>query len=1174
MKIKQLELKGFKSFRNQTRIRFEEGISCIVGPNGCGKSNIVDAFLWVMGESAPKHLRSKAMEDVIFAGAGGFPPSGRAEVSLIMERPKFSSSKSKEIMVTRRLNRDGLSEYLIDLKPARLKDVQEVFMDTGVGIHGFSFIEQGAIENFISSRPEQKKQMVEAVAGISRFRFRKKEAERKLNLTQDNLNRLQDLLSRQETDLKKLKKQSETAQKFKTLKSQIKKAEHELKAWDLKTIQEETTSITKEIKAEIQNQNKLKQEQKHLALKIQNLHKNRKQTREEQEKLRQENSILENQLISLEKELAGKKMALKIGQEQLSHSLKSPLHFENISSALKEIEKQIHQGEQEQEKLNTKWISLKKEEESLFTQVSNFQTEKEKLLKQISDKGLSQTLLEQTSNLLREKLKETTHILEQVKAKLRQKEEESKSLLSKQKALKEKWEKTQQISFDMSDLIEKEKLTTQALKEELQREREILKQIQEKEAVLYSEWQSLKKRKTLIEEGAKAKTFLLNTFTEGFLDTAQAIRLSSPFLEKAVSSFLSLRLNSLFVLKEEEVLQALKEVQQKNQGACRFILPFQLTAPSVTEKAEIAKTPGFQVFLEDQAQGDKELIKILFSEVAVVDNMATALALKKTYPAWCFITLSGEIISKEGDLIGLSFSNDETNILSWQKALKEVPLKYEQIKKLKIKTEEELRKKELLFQNLSNKMAKLNHEEHSFEIQSLEIKKDLESLNREHTLSLQEISQLEQEIKKIKNTQKNIETEQTTVIKKIEVLSQESLILKKNQEEIKSAENTRQTTKQALTTQKEQLWQTRLFSEKKLIGLKEHQKSLLKEREKIKQTEEASILKQKEQKTFILKEEKVLSQKEEEINTLKQKIKSKLKKINQLIKQEQSLESQKEQKEEEIQQARQKSAERDSVLNQLKLQKESLILKKQALIEGVENPGDKFWEEISFPVDFDRDKAEENVNKLNRAISRVGELNFLALKEYEELIKENEFYQKQYEDLTASKEKLLQVINRIDSFCSKKFKEVFEEIRGRFSKLWPILFEGGEADIVFSSNQGEEGLEIKVKPLGKKIQNMNLLSGGEKAMTAVAMMFSLFLVKPSPFCILDEVDAPLDDNNVTRFKALLSEMARLSQIILITHNKQSMKEANVLYGVTMEEKGISKIMSLKPTQKFNKEATV
>ena len=1190
MKIKQLELKGFKSFRNSTRVRFEQGVSCIVGPNGCGKSNLVDAFLWVMGETAPKHLRSKAMEDVIFAGAGNVPPASRAEVSLIMQSSPDSYSKSKEIMVTRRLNRDGVSEYLLNSCPARLKDVQEIFMDTGIGVHGFSFIEQGAIESFISSRPEQKKQMVESVAGISRFRFRKKEAEKKLSLTEKNLNRLQDILERQEIELKKLKKQSETAQKFKQLKDQVRKTERELKIFDLQNIQIKQNQINEEIKNKNQDQKRIKNKQADFLVLFQQLNNQRKKTRQKQEALRNQKADLENQLLSLEKQLSGKKAALEIkkqnlrsisqttdGEKNLNHTC-PVTRRQNLNSALKQNEQQVIEEQQKQKTLKNTWLSFKQKEQELFDLDSSFQIEKEKLLKQLSELEYDKILSDQKIHLGQEKLKETSQHLQQIQTKLIQKQQENKNLLSKESDLKVKREKSQQMSFDMGDLIENQKSHLVAVQADIQEAEQKIKNLRKQENVSYSEWQSLKKRKALMEEEQRAKTFVLNqiTFSDDnslgkspFCDTVKAIQFSSDFLEKAVSSFLSHRLKSVFVLDQKQAIQALKQIQEKKLSSCRFILPLKDSASlNLEQKAKIQQTLGFQFFLHDKAQGIQELIDALFSHVVVVDHLTTALKMKAQYPTWSFMTLEGEAISEQGDLISYGHG-EEDNILSWEKALDKALRTYEHTKSLRLQSEQELTKKQELYQKLSNKMTTLNHEERSFEIKTLSIKKDLESLNREKKINLQDKNQLIDQQEEIKNKQKNIETEQKILAQKQKAFEIKIPELQKAQTDLQEKQKNHNTVKHQYLLKKEDLWQKLLSCETQLARLKEQKTMLLKQKEQLQHEQEQDTLKIQEQKSLILVEQKALAQTEESKKLLDQKIKEKSDQIDQLITQEKKLENQKENVDLDLQDSRKQQIQEQADLSELKLKKQSLDLKKQSVLENTQLEDIKGWEDAPVLDNFDRQKAEQTLNQLNRSLSRMGALNFLALQEYEQLNQENQFYQKQYEDLITSRKKLFEVIKRIDSFCSKKFKQVFEEVRERFSRLWPILFEGGKADLILSvDQQGEQGLEIKVQPPGKQIQNMNLLSGGEKAMTAVAMMFALFLVKPSPFCILDEVDAPLDDNNVTRFKALLSEMARLSQVILITHNKVSMKEADVLYGVTMEEKGISKIMSLKPTKKF------
>ena len=1171
MKIKQLELKGFKSFRNRTRIRFEEGISCIVGPNGCGKSNVVDAFLWVMGESAPKHLRGRAMEDLLFAGAGSYPPLSSAEVSLVMELPssKKSLKTNKEIMITRRLDRDGLSEYFINSRPARLQDVRDIFMDTGVGVHGFSFIEQGAIEDFISSRPEHKKRMVESTAGIARFRTRKKSAERKLELTQHNLSRLTDLISRQAKELKKLKKQSETAKKFKEIKNHIRKTKWEIQKWDLLQIQKNEVTISKELEKQKQKQQQIQNSQQKLISLSKTLSEKQNLIREKSQKALKQKEILKAQMLVSEKEIAQKEVSLTLSRKNLLNTEAKTAEKKSLSSTLTECEKHLAQEEEKPIALKERENLIKKEEENLNQAWSSLFAKREQALALLNDKEKELALLKEKESRWDEKIKEEREKSGKTQLRLNQIEEELKKFLLKEKHLSIEREKSRQMSFDMSHLIDQEKEELNLLKKNQETQENQLKELREEEAFCYSEWQSLKKRKAFREEEDKAKNFILNSLDEGFLDIARSIKLSDPFLEKAVSFYLEPRLKALFSTQGDKVLKALNTLSQKRIGSCRFVLPLKTSYVREEEQSSLRREEGFLFFLKDKVEGDKVLTEALFSKVAVVKDREAAHQLNEKYPAWDFIALTGEVITKDGDLIFL-LEEKESGVLSWQSAFKLAPINFEKAKAKRVSAEEVLEKSRIKFQKINQNISQLNQEEHSFEIRTMEIEKDIEVLNREKNTWEAENSLIlknkEEGIKKIKTWEEEL------LVLKAKILSLKSILgqMKKAEEGLKQALKQKEEEKQTVLESKEKLSQEKLIVEKSLSRLREQKKFLIAEGDRVFKEEKEKALKLKEDSLRISADEKSLNQKKEAKVKLEQAIDESQRNIQGLELKEKELIDQAEKAREDLIGFHQKVADQESEVNKIKLKKESLDLQKTALLESSAEEQDKEQEQdYILPEDFDKDKALETLAKMREHLSRMGEVNFLALKEYEELSTENNFYQKQYEDLSLSQEKLLQVIKKIDRFCSQKFKSTLDEVRGRFSKLWPALFEGGKADLILTEDQ--EGLDIMVQPPGKKIQNMNLLSGGEKAMTAVAMMFSLFLVKPSPFCILDEVDAPLDDRNVVRFRALLSEMALRSQMIVITHNKQTMQSASSLYGVTMEEQGISKIMSLKiPQTEFKK----
>ena len=1182
MKIKQLELKGFKSFKNRTVIRFGKGISSIVGPNGCGKSNVVDAFLWVMGETAPKHLRGSSMEDLIFTGTGKQPASGVAEVSLVMEAktPNVFPSPYKEceeIMVTRRLDRDGKSDYLINSRPCRLKDVQEIFMDTGAGIHGFSFIEQGAVERFISSKPEQKRLLIESAAGISKFRSRKKEAERKLELTDVNLKRLKDILSQQNTQLEKLKKQSEKAEQFRNLRQQIREKDVQISRWDLNHIQKEKQSLDKQIEEEKQNNEDRKKELAHTGSNSDELKKIYEEKKVQEKKIETDMDSIKVQFLSLEKELAGLKASIQVNKQDISHqdfqSYKK--NRQTFLSHMEDSENQIVQLEKKQKDLHEQWEWVKQEYEKLNKKLSASDMKKQSLETELMNCVHQEALSRERDQSIVEKIRDWDQNEKELKILLQEKNKVIQKLQSQKKLMMEDLERKKQLSFNVTGSAQELEKEVESFKKDIQVQESHLKKMQEEASALYSEWNSLKKLGSRIDAQEKGIQFVLQS-TEGketFIETAASIRLLLPMLEKAVSSYLELRLKSVFCREEEAVLPALAMLNEKKSGRCRFILKNYQNSLATDEKHKksLLKESGFQFFLKDQVEGSSELINFLFSSVAVVEDIQTALRLKKKYPNWCFLTLKGEALTQEGDLIGGEFVQDEMNILAYRRAIEEMPVQYEKMSSQIDLMEAQLKRTKTLFQKSSDKLSALSKEAGNFQISILEISKDLEGLSRDQNRLISEVSDIQKKTLECHDKRQELQKKRDHLQNELTISARKDALTQElKQAELECEKGERE--KQTLSQQKNQLWTKVAGCEKEMASVKET-RSLLKQSLESENREEKKFLSRSlEKKALIQTYEKKLQETEQQHNILCQKIQNTEKQLASLVGERESIREKISTEQSRIISLHQTLAEKESIISNLKLQSESLLLKKSSVVERImERYQIDLKSSTSFgdfclsdKSDFNKDAEEQALQKMNKRLSYMGEVNLLALKEYEELVEDNNFYQKQYEDLCSSKEKLSQVIKRIDSFCSKKFKEVFEQVNSCFSKVWPSLFEGGKAELILVKDpeKGVEDMEIIVQPPGKKIQNMNLLSGGEKAMTAVAVIFSIFLVKPSPFCILDEVDASLDDANIARFNSLLAEMAAVSQIIIITHNKYTMRECSYLYGVTMEEKGISKVMSL------------
>lgn len=1247
MRIKQIQMKGFKSFGNRTTIRFGSGVSCIVGPNGCGKSNVVDAFLWVMGETAPKHLRGSSMEDLIFAGAGKHLSSGIAEVSLIMELSKAESKQSQasygsEIMLTRRLDRDGKSEYFINSRSCRLKDVQEIFMDTGAGVHGFSFIEQGSVESFISSKPEQKRALIESAAGVSKFRSRKKEAERKLDLTEIHLDRLKDILSQQSTQLGKLRKQSENAEQFRDIKKQVQDKDIEISVWDREQIQKERKTLHACIQEEQRKNKDCKKKREKIQARVQEMEKTYQKNKKQLDTLSTSPDSVDTQFVSLEKELAGLQASIQVNKQNL-YPQSAYSYRQNRQAILHQIEDSKNQMihlEKKQKELYTQWEWSRKEYNKSNESCSSLSAKKQLLKTEVMNCQHQKALSQERAQSIIEKIKDGNRREEDWKNLLEQKHQSMQKLKIQKECLRETLDKKKQMSFNVTNSVQELRKRVESLKVDTQSQEENLKKAQMEAKALHSEWSSLKKWADHKSAREKGMRFILQSSNgkNDFTETISSIRLSSPILEKAVSSYMDIRLKSVFCREETSVLSALELLNREKQGVCRFVgLLSDVDSKQAQISSEALRTEsGFKFLLKEQVEGNAELINVLFANTAVVEDIQTALRLKRKYPSWCFVTIEGEVLTQEGDLIGGDFpqEREEMNILSYQRAMKELSDQFERKNQQIHALSTQLRKTKTLFHKSSDKLLELSKEGGDFQISILEVNKDLESVKKDQERLISEISDIQKEILECQKQVQELQKKRNMILGE----QSSSKVLPALHEELeqvsKECEKEDQE-KQKWLKQKDQLWRELAECEKELATMKEKNTILTQSYERGEQDEKQALSHSLEKKTLIQNYENQLKEKERKKQVFQKEMEQKEKNINSLMKEQETLREQINTDQSFVIKLQETLTEQESAINDLKLQFESLLLKKSTLEERIDEkyqidlntlellekegrlfisdeenfktsaqnkekvekvaqyipdnnaismsnvPEDikdrldqqtnkHFKEEtesfipISLEInlaEFDREAEEQELQKLNSKLSRIGEVNLLALKEYEELLQENQFYQKQYEDLCISKDKLLQVIHRIDSFCSRKFKEVFDEVNSCFSKVWPALFEGGQAELVLTK-EPEKGLDIIVQPPGKKVQNMNLLSGGEKAMTAVAVIFSIFLVKPPPFCILDEVDAPLDDINIVRFNSLLAEMAKVSQIILITHNKHTMKECSHLYGVTMEEKGISKVISL------------
>ena len=1175
---------GFKSFKDKTVVYFNAKTTGIVGPNGCGKSNIVDALLWVMGEMSAKYLRGNSMSDVIFMGSENYAPAGYAEVSVFLENdggpfPAAYADRS-EIVITRRLHRNGESEYLINNEPSRLRDIHEIFMDTGAGAKGFSIIEQGAIGKVITAKPEERRSLVEEAAGITKFRTRKRESERKLKSTAQNLLRLEDILKEQQRQLSSLEKQSQKAEKYRDLKE-------ELETKELWLNSQKFLQFKKDLEDNQQCLMSYKQEEAGLQASV------------DEKQLKAE---------SLKSLLSEKESSIHNKQSDFEKLRQSVIQEEK---ALRELEFEVKHIEKEEEmsmslfqQKSRKKESFEKEEEGLRNNLENVLKEsgllqdyenKKNAVQSYQDKILK---LEDSCEALQEKIISQTQEHSSLKAKV---ENQEKMVQEKRNHLSSQEGKLKEFFRERESWGQKRKKCQERLAKAQQMYLEILKdtevyqnnisQIEQKEKETEDHLESLKENYS--EVLGKLSGFEeLNKSFEGFQEGVRNLLLWKekhkkdgfiPLiktlevpqnLETVVECALSERLQVLLVSKNSESLEALEHLRRQSLGRSSLLSQEMLSIelPMEVDRERLGKEQGFVSFLSDALKAKDEFsshARFLLKDIVVVENLEAALRLKKAYKSYTFITLKAEKLTQEGVLVGGSQPREDEGLLRRARKIKELSLKKETLKGQMELEKTSLKKLKSQKKSLFSEKDNIQKLQGDNELEKVAIKKDIEALDQ----SLKEIqSRYETEELSFRGEREKLEKlleeiESLTLrLEKVEV-QQEA-----DKEERKSLLHILSQSKVDFEREKKALNETELkkssFDQKRTYLEEQHLKAkeaLLELNSELESLKERS-----------LENQKAISTKTSEIVERKEKLEAVIEKsqyAQTTLSQSQETYSQVSQEcrslEEDVYKARRTLSDFQTKLNEAQLKAEQAQMKLQYIVEQTE---EKYSVSLaqkasSYTQDYDQNEVASEIEKYKKQLAQIGAVNLVAFKEYEEAKERHAFLEKQHQDLISSKDELRTVIDKIDKICAKRFKESYEKINAQFQKVFPVLFGGGQARLCLVENpemevDEEPGIGIEAQPPGKKLQNVGLLSGGEKALTAVSLIFSIFLVKPSPFCLLDEVDAPLDDANVARFNELVKEMARRSQVIVVTHNKHTMRFNNKLYGVTMQEKGVSKMVSV------------
>ncbi len=1240
MRLQRLIIQGFKSFKDRSIIHFDQGITGIVGPNGCGKSNIVDALFWVMGEQSAKHLRGSSMQDLIFNGSSKYNPSSFAEASLVLDNEEGKHihigdkvQAPREIKLTRKLYRNGESEYRINNSPCRLRDIQEVFMDTGAGAKSYSIIAQGEINRLVQAKPEERRSMIEEVAGITKFKARRKESLRKMEQTQFNLGRLNDLKVEVKKGLDKLKAQSEKAVKARTLREKIEKLELSVEG-------HKEFDLLREIRALLAKNSELQLERENIELDKDRLELSLETERIEQTEKEEELEKIQGQYNTLSKELA----ILEERQKQEERSLGEKLRRrEEIDREIIEAESELEERKEAKEKTEILFQDLLesgKTKDNIESERQELANLKEILSSERDQFGRAKEYLREQRNRdyqlnlesaknhsheedLAAKIDDISTQIEALELDLGDFQKKRPILLAEQEKKKEELERTgeelKKLAFSLKEKKEEQKKSI----EELQRRREEL-------LLIEGEIQGLK---SLISKRIGVDENLNN-----FLKAAPSIELVEekiatdkehvPALELILEE-LSLATGAPLITPFQNALKnfdSFFHMSRENKISNKIYL----FSPS-SDKAPSKPSPSGFIPLShllrhedaEQSEEEKTAIDALFSGIYLTQNIDRKLleelrAPKASFPYRLIVEVSGEkAVRREGEQLSLVFlakenkKNREESILSRKIKLSELQAIAKK-KRTNLKEEEE--RFSLNAKRLKEEEGPLEEKEERLSILRRAFKEessDLEAKIRESENILNRLGPLNERKKKLSlerfsliEGREKIEKEKNELLSE---LSKRENSLKEEEGKLHQREQEYQEKKEGLSAIELKLasfardkksFELQLADiEKSLERISAKKLGLSKNRAEIeaeiiqlsgkKEGQEKTAAELIERLSLISTElrearsdlEFLISQKYDREESLK-KHNSSLAKLNRELLENELKLGQKVSEEEQVLRntfEKYRVRLRDLVKEELfKGEEVSLNESFSDLERHLKNLDDVYREdrsagtrekgEFHFVRKYGKELAAQS-EKLKLAkleLRDLGDINWQAIEEYERQEIRFQFLAEQEKELEQSLSDLQKAVEHIDNKSKERFKEAFKDVDERFQKVFPLIFGGGEArlKLIGELEDADCGVDIIARPPGKKMQHLGLMSGGEKALTAVSLIFSIFLVRPSPFCLLDEVDAPLDDANVGRFNELLREMSSESQFILITHNKKTMELNDTLYGVTMGEPGVSQAVSI------------
>lgn len=1176
MYLKKLEVQGFKSFADKTLLEFKPGITAVIGPNGSGKSNVSDAIRWVLGEQSVKALRGSKLEDVIFAGTQARKSVSFAEVDITIDNTdgKLPVDYS-EVTVTRRVYRNGESEFYINKNQCRLKDIVELFMDTGIGRDGYSIIGQGRIDEVLSTKSEERRHIFEEAAGIVKYRTRKEEAEKKLENTKQNLVRINDIVAEIENQLEPLETQADKAKIYLDLRERLKYLEIGLFINNIEKNREKLNELLKQIEGIA---DEISDEEGKLA----SLQSQKDELRIALEELY--NHIDENQNNMFEKQniIEKKKADSGIYKERIIHNTEK---YETYAEDIEKSETRKQELEKEKEDRNNKKIRLstdrekfqkelnEKEEEfnklseTLTNEQRKIEDKKKKIMDNIDSKfEKMEVLRDLTANVeannrrikqIDDEINDNIHSLDKEKI---VKEDESKELnevSSERNKLLKGIEELTKIKNECNEKILGYENNIRSIADDVNNKESRYKFLVETE----NEYEGYARAvKEVLTNSQRDKNFGKNIYGA----VASLIKVPKEY-EDAIEMTLGGSLQNIVTETEYDAKRAIDYLKSNNLGRASFLPISSVKSNYLSENLKgIDGVYGIASDLVDYDKKYDNVVKSLLGRTVIVNNNDTAISLAKKHKySFKIVTLDGDAINPSGQMSGGSIAKKTTSLLSRSREIEDLKKLVDELKKKHKKAIQELNDYKssvelslASFEEMNNRLgivqiafATETEKMNAIDNNINRYNQKLSLLRGEKENLLESIKQGNEDIDSINTIIKNMDTENDSLQEEVDNFAKQNSNQQKMMDDLNSDIIDLKISISSFDESSSSIDDMLNMINQEINNCIQSVEDKTNERERLLAENEELKVKIDEIKVEIEKEEKEITKIETKTNELKQEREEK---NNTVISIDEKIENQ------------------FKTLEILKDQTSKMDIKKAKLDSDIEAIQNKMWEEYETTPNNATNYAKvesgtaKEVEKIKSDIKKLGTINVNAIEEYKTLKDRFDFLSIQKEDLENSEKSLNKIIQEMVEIMKIQFSNQFAKINENFDDVFQELFGGGKAGLKLSdeSNVLESGIEIEVQPPGKKLQNMMLLSGGERALTAIALLFAILKLNPSPFCILDEIEAALDDVNVFRFADYLKKFSEKTQFLVITHRKGTMEVANTLYGVTMQEHGISNLFSM------------